>query len=42
MARNETIDGLEGNGASFIVVNALTDKDQGLIELDIMESPLQA
>jgi len=39
MARNEPIDGLEGNRASFIVANALTDKNQGLIELDIMENP---
>jgi hypothetical protein len=41
MARNEPIDGLGGNRTSFIVVNALTDKNQGLAKLDIMENPLQ-
>jgi len=42
MARNEPTDGLEVNRTSFIVANALTDKNQGLTELDIMENPLQA
>ena len=42
MARNEPMDGLEGNRTSLIAVNALTDKNQGLTELDIMEDPLQA
>ena len=41
MARNEPIYGLEGNGTSFIVVGVLTDKNQGLTELDITENPLQ-
>ena len=42
MARNEPIDGLEKNRASFISENVLTDKNQGLTELDVMENPLQA
>jgi hypothetical protein len=42
MARNEPIDDLEGNRMTSIVVNALTDKNQGLTELDVMENPLQA
>lgn len=41
MARNEPIHGLEGNRTSFIVVGVLTDKNQGLTELDITENPLQ-
>ena len=41
MARNETIDALEKNRTSFIVVNALTDSNQGIIEFDIVECPLR-
>ena len=42
MAMNEPVDCLEGDRTSFIATNALTDKNQGLTELDVMESPLQA
>jgi hypothetical protein len=38
MARNETIDGLE---AGTHRKDGLTDKDQGIVELDEMEYPLQ-
>jgi hypothetical protein len=39
MARNETIDGLEGVWG--IVAYCLTNKDQGITELDKVEYPLQ-
>jgi hypothetical protein len=41
MARNEPMDGLEGNMTGFIVINALTDKNQGLTELATMGNTLQ-
>ena len=41
MARNETIEGLEGENRVWgIVANCLTNKNQGITELDIVEYPL--
>jgi hypothetical protein len=41
MARNETIDGLDGNRVWGIVANCLTNKNQGITEFDIVEYPLR-
>ena len=41
IARNETIDGLEVRQGGVHRKDRLTDKDQGIVELDEMEYPLQ-
>lgn len=41
MARNETIDGLEATHDGTHRKDGQTDKDQGIVELDEMEYPLQ-
>jgi hypothetical protein len=41
MARNETIDRLEATQGGTHRKDGLTDKNQGIVELDEMEYPLR-